>query len=256
MKTEISNTNLYSEGSSIHLDISYITQQLLSALSKNSAVYKIFKSQVQCTKRFRDLVDQENYSVCFQYLSKFVIELLDSFEICEDYYSHNSTEIIEDESGRGKKIKNQFRDEEKKKTLNRMTEDLKNSSEKQSIRIEKLNEEVMKISKTEKLAKSENFDTNPEFQLNRSRLHKRQNFPYENSPLKLENLNTDHESGLNDIRDYSLSNKRSNRNASKSKSPKGARQPINKYQEYSTPILRKTDCWKSVADFFSETKPK
>jgi hypothetical protein len=126
---------------------------LLSKLQRNPSIYKIFKSEVQCTKRFRALADQENYTVCFQYLANFIIELIDSFQFCED-----SDQSIEYRDEFNLQFKNTDDDSSRHKSSTDKdynsradtTYEIKASLEKQSIRLGKLSAEMDKISKGSK----------------------------------------------------------------------------------------------------------
>lgn len=84
---EISSTNFKSTQFSKFSETLQLVEILFSSLKKCPSVYSMFKNQVQCKKRFKSLVENSNYSITFNYLLKFVLDLISNFEFCEDEIS-------------------------------------------------------------------------------------------------------------------------------------------------------------------------
>lgn len=81
---EISNTTFNSKNYTHYTETLSLFDKFMQNLSRAPIINKIFKDCVKCKKRFKSLVENENYSMSFNYLLKFLNELIESFRFCED----------------------------------------------------------------------------------------------------------------------------------------------------------------------------
>ena len=81
---EISSTNFKSTHFSKYKETVQLVEVLFSSLKKCPSIYQMFKNQVQCRKRFKSLVENSNYSITFNYLLRFVLDLISNFDFYED----------------------------------------------------------------------------------------------------------------------------------------------------------------------------
>lgn len=253
LKNEINNTNLSSENYPMYSEISHLADHLLTSLHQNPSIDSIFKGQVQCKNRFLKFVEQENYSVCCRYLMKFVIEMLDSFQFCEEFQSDLSYPDEQYENtGFSTEEPKYPQKERNRRTFSRDdTNTLEESLKNQSQRLQLLNRKMTQIS-----------DEVKEKKVSEEREEKNYRAGGVGNLKNLKNLNNlkigQDRNFRNEERENSIgSNPTSNRSLSKSKSPpRSARSFADKYQDYCSPILRKTDCWGSAAEFFGGEHPK
>ena len=267
LKTEINNTNLSSENYPMYSDISHLAESMIRSLHQIPEIDKIFKSEVKCKKRFKLLVDQENYSICFRYLVKFILNLVDSFQFCEEsqYTSPYLTTIgddskyqsaaytTEDSANYHSTPRHEYPSTRKAGSREDMNS-LEESLRQQSQRLQKLNQKMTDISgeSLERRCREKDpivqvgRDTSEENSTSRSRITRNNRSPGQRVGREKAGGREEEE------RDSSVGgSKGKNSRLSKSRSPpRSARALADKYQEYCSPIIRKTDCWGSAAEFF------
>ena len=152
LKNELTLTNISKENHTMYTEIISMVQTLILSLKRNPPIYKIFKHRIQCKKRFITLVEQENYSLGFRYLVKFILDLIDSFQFCEDY--DYDTQIFNSgiDDARFTTTEGSYHSksgyyDNKDDDDDDDTDIIKQSLIKQSIRLEKLNKEMKNFSK-------------------------------------------------------------------------------------------------------------
>lgn len=286
---EISNSIIRNGGSSIYKETQSLMKNLFCSMKSNPSIYRIFKNVVQCTKKFKLEIEEENYCKGFLVMCKFAIDLLDSFNFCED--SQNDTKDLDmniDEVYRGRNLNTYesqrsrlYREDYNLRSRDRSPEVFTSTFSKktyngspsikrhkedvyqQSLELDKINEKLQKLSMSRSNAESKNsrymdrekqspskisFNTE-EKRGNSSNLGGR-NFGNSEKSLTLDQNTLADDNKDKSIRLESLSSTSKNlKSVSKSRSP-GRRlaSPRSKYDEYMSPVLRKTDCSKSVAE--------
>ncbi|OMJ83325.1 hypothetical protein SteCoe_15788 [Stentor coeruleus] len=286
---EISNSIIRNGGSSIYKEIQSLMKNLFCSMKSNPSIYKIFKNVVQCTKKFKLEIEEENYCKGFLVMCKFAINLLDSFNFCED--SQNETKDLDintDEVYRGRNLNTYesqrsrlYRDEYNLRSYDRSPENFTSTFGKktyngspsikrhkedlyqQSLELDKINEKLQKLSMSRSNVQSRNnryldrekqssskisFNTE-EKRGNNSNLMNR-NFGNSEKSLTLDQNMMVDDNKDKSVRLESMSSTSKNlKSVSKSRSPaRRLASPRTKYDEYMSPVLRKTDCSKSVAE--------
>lgn len=299
LNQEISYSNLRSESYFQYNDTQELMKAMITAMKSNPTIYRIFKDIVQCTKRFEIQVQQENYYKGFTLLCQFIIELIDSYQFCED----STTEAkdmyadieIEENDSRGRTL---FREDIKKstqykegltkrsqenfledssvtnnmKTYSKVTSTDKNKDRinQQSLEFEKINEKLQKL--TSSKSKTE---TRYNHSIDKQRsLVVKNPFLSDEKKASISNLTTmnlqsseknftfnpnkilDTDKDLVEIESMPSTSKNT-MSANKSKSPtRRFESTRSKYDDYMSPVLRKTDCSKSVAEALSYIQTK
>lgn len=135
---EITNTKYKSSNYQKSSDLMSLTRNLLTALKQNPSIYSIFKQTTRCGKKFFSLIDSENFAKAYEYLSRFILELLTSFKFTEENQSFCSSDDLDTWQGRSYKS------------------DLKESNDQQSLRL-KLLKKKLQDTQTELRLENENF---------------------------------------------------------------------------------------------------
>ncbi|OMJ95322.1 hypothetical protein SteCoe_1383 [Stentor coeruleus] len=280
---EISNSIIRNGGSSIYKETQSLMKKLFSSMKSNPSIYKIFKSIVQCTKKFKLEIEEENYCKGFMVMCKFVIDLLDSFSFCED--SQNETKDFDMNTDDVYRIRNlntyesqrsrlhhedyNLRSRDKspegftstfgKKTYNESPSIKKHKEDvyRQSLELDKINEKLQKLSMSRSNTESKNYQylgrekqSPSKSSFNVEEKKRNRNIGNNEKSLTLDQNIVDDDNKDKSIRLESLSSTSKNlKSVSKSRSPaRRLASPRNKYDEYMSPVLRKTDCSKSVAE--------
>ena len=121
---EITNTRYKPSTFQKSNDLMGLTRNLLTSLKQNPSIYSIFKQTTRCGKKFYSLIDSEHYAKAYEYLCRFIVELLASFKFTEDNQSFCSSDELDTWQARSYK------------------DQLKESNEQQSMRLKMLKKKL------------------------------------------------------------------------------------------------------------------
>jgi hypothetical protein len=299
LNQEISYSNLRSESYLKYNDSQELMKTMITAMKSNPTIYRIFKEIVQCTKRFQIQVQQENYYKGFTLLCQFIIELIDSYQFCED----STTDVkdmgidieIEENDSRGRTL---YRGDIKKSTQHKeshtkspqskflevspminntktytnltSTDKHKDLINQQSLEFEKTNEKLRKLASSKSQAEarySHSIDKQKSLVIKNPFLSDEKKESISNlTTMNLQSSGKNFTFNPNKILDTDKdlvelesmpSTSKNMMSINKSKSPlRRFESTRSKYDDYMSPVLRKTDCSKSVAEALSYIKIK
>ena len=246
---EISNTTFNANNYSHYTETLSLLDTFLHNISSTPLLYKMFKSTVKCKKRFRTLVENENYSMTFAYLLKFLNELIESFKFCENSESDSISDLDSTPKAVNPKSKSYI-------------SGLKESNEIQSSRLEQLQKKLQNAIKSsnkaqspilhKKLSNSENSKKPSTLNLSNAKGVKEKVVTYFDESLERSVRDRPGDTQDSFLEDTS----RTNRNVGKSKSPpRTAVSPKGRFEEFQVPF-RKIQGSASVAECLGRSQKK
>ena len=247
---EISNTTFNANNYSHFSETLSLFDTFLRNISTTPLLFKMFKSTVKCKKRFRSLVENENYSVAFTYLLKFINELIESFKFCDDSDAETFSEEELDPRALDPKSRN-------------FVSGLRESNEVQSSRLEQLQK------KLQSTVNGSSKDQNPMMykKLGNGEIVKKplglnagggaKGFREKEVTYFDESLEPSVRNRAGDTQESFLEDtSRTNRSVGKSKSPpRTAVSPKSRFEEFKVPF-RKTQGSASVAECLGRSQRK